>query len=84
MCKTKIQIYLYYDEIRKHKHENSITRLWCKIITQIGVEQIENIKVFYFYLYPFGDLTQRSFHGGFHVCIDYGSFLKGFLTINEL
>jgi hypothetical protein len=41
--------------------------------------------LFYFYLYPFGDLTQRSFHENFHMFINKGqSFLRGFLTTNEL
>ncbi len=38
MCKTKIQINFYCNEVRKHKHENNITKLWCEIISQIGVE----------------------------------------------
>jgi hypothetical protein len=35
----------------------------------------------YFYLYTFGDLVQGSFHGSFHVPIDKGNFLKGFLEL---
>jgi hypothetical protein len=38
MCKTKIQINIYCNEIKKCKHENNMTRLWCKIVFQIGVE----------------------------------------------
>jgi hypothetical protein len=34
-----------------------------------SVEQIEGNEGFYFYLYPFGDLAQGSFQGGFYVCI---------------
>lgn len=30
MCKTKVQIYLYCDEIQKHKHKK--TKIWCKIV----------------------------------------------------
>jgi hypothetical protein len=37
-----------------------------------------------FYLFLFGDLTQRSFYGGFHMFIDYKNFLKFFLAIGEL
>jgi hypothetical protein len=39
MCKTQIQINIYCNEIRKHKHENNITKVWCEIVFQIGVEQ---------------------------------------------
>ncbi len=52
---------IYYTNICKHKHENNMTRLWCKIVPKIGVEYIEENEGSYFYLYPFGDLAQRSF-----------------------
>ncbi len=41
MCKIKIQKYIYYDKVKKHKHEKNITKLWCKIVLQINVEQIK-------------------------------------------
>jgi hypothetical protein len=34
-----------------------------------SVEQIEGNEGSYFYLYPFGDLTKRSFQRGFYMCI---------------
>jgi len=37
----------------------------------------------YFYLYPFKNLVQKSFHRGLHVPTNQGSFLKGFLIISE-
>jgi hypothetical protein len=33
----------------------------------------------YLYLYPFGDLFQRSFYGNFHMFIIQGAFLRSFL-----
>ncbi len=30
MCKTKVQIDVYCDKIRKHKHKKR--RIWCKIV----------------------------------------------------
>ncbi len=45
-------------------------RLWCKIVPKIGVEQIKGNDGFYFYLYPFKDLVQGSFQGGFYVCLE--------------
>jgi hypothetical protein len=39
-----------------------------KIVPKIGVEHIENNGRSYPYLCPIGDLVQRSFHKGFHVC----------------
>jgi hypothetical protein len=36
-------------------------KLWCKIVPKINVEQIKRNEGSYFYLYPFGDLVQRSF-----------------------
>jgi hypothetical protein len=65
MCKTNMETNLYYVNICKHEHEKNMTRLWCKIMLKIGVEQIEANEGFYSYLYPFGDLAQRSFY----VCI---------------
>jgi hypothetical protein len=53
---------IYYVNICKH--ENNMTRLWCKIVPNIGVEQIEGNEGTYFYLYPFG------VQGSFYVCIE--------------
>jgi len=60
---------LYYINICKHEHEKNMTRLWCKIMFKISVEQIEGNEGSYFHLYPFGDLAQESFQRGFYVCI---------------
>jgi hypothetical protein len=49
----------------KHEHEKNMTRLWCKIVPKISVEQTGGNEGSYFYLYPFRDLTQ----GSFYVCI---------------
>jgi hypothetical protein len=48
------------------------------MVPQISVGQTKDNEKFYSYLYPFGDLAQQSFHGGFHEFIDHESFLKGF------
>ncbi len=50
---------IYYANICKHK--NNMTTLWCKIMPNIGVEQIKGNERSYFCLYPFGDLVQGSF-----------------------
>jgi hypothetical protein len=47
-----------------------MTRLWCKIVLNTNVEQIEGNERSYFYLCPFGDLAQKSFQGDFYVCIE--------------
>jgi len=54
----------------KHEHEKNMTRLWCKIMLKINVEHTKENEGSYLYLYPFGDLAQGSFQGGFYVCID--------------
>ncbi len=41
MCKTKVQINLYCDEIKKCKHEKNKTKQWNYIIFQIGIEHIK-------------------------------------------
>jgi len=69
MCKINVKKKLYYANICKHEHEKNITRLWCKIVLNTNVEQTKRNERFYFYLYPFGDLFQGSFQGGFYVCI---------------
>jgi hypothetical protein len=38
------------------KHEENMTRLWCKIMFKTGVKQIEGNEGSYSYLYPFGNL----------------------------
>jgi len=60
---------IYDVNICKHDYENNMIRLWCKIVLKIGVEQTKGNEGFYFYLYPCGDVAQRSFRKGFHVCI---------------
>jgi hypothetical protein len=65
MCKINVKKILYYANISKHEHEKNITRLWCKIVPKISVEQTEGNKGSCFYLYPFVDLAQRNFQGGF-------------------
>jgi hypothetical protein len=63
MWKKNMETDLYYANI--WKHEKNMTRLWCKIMLKTNVEQSEGNEGSYSYLYPFGDLTQRSFQGGF-------------------
>ncbi len=59
----------FYANICKHKHEKNMTRLWCKIVLKTSVEHTKRNEGSYSNLYPFGDLTQGSFQGGFYVCI---------------
>jgi hypothetical protein len=61
--------FYYYANICKHEHEKNMTKLWCKIVLKINVEQIEGNEGLYSYLDPFVYLTQQSFQGGFYVCI---------------
>jgi hypothetical protein len=67
----------------KHEHEMKQTNLWCKIMLQTTIEQIEGNWVFI--LSIFGDLSQGGFHGGFHESfhmpnIFQKAFLKTFLN----
>jgi len=50
---NKCENWSLYANICKHEHENNMTRLWCKIVLKIGVEQIEKNERFFSYLYPF-------------------------------
>jgi hypothetical protein len=38
-------------------------------VLKTGVEHIEGNEGSYSYLYPFGDIVQKKFQGGFYVCI---------------
>ncbi len=69
MCKTNMKTYLYYVNICKHEHERNITRLWCKIVLKINVEQTKGNEGSYFYFYPFRDLVQGKIQESFYVCI---------------
>jgi hypothetical protein len=53
-CGDRFFIMLPYANI---EHGKNLTRLWCKIVPKIGVEQTEGNERSYFYLYPFGDLV---------------------------
>jgi hypothetical protein len=57
-CKTNVKT--NYVNICKDEHEKNMTRLWCKIVLKIDVEQIQRNERSYFYLYPFGDLVEES------------------------
>jgi hypothetical protein len=69
MCKTNKKKDLYHANICKHEHEKNMKKLWCKIVSKIGVEQNDKNERCYSYLYPFGDLVQKKFQGCFYVCI---------------
>jgi len=69
MCKTNMKTNLYYVNICKHDYEKNMTRLWCNIVPKTCVEQTKGNEGSYSYLYPFGDLAQGNFQGGFYVCI---------------
>jgi hypothetical protein len=38
----------------------NMTRLWCKIVLKISLEQIEGNEGSYFYLYSFEDLLKEA------------------------
>jgi len=61
---------LSYANTHKHENEKNTTRLWCKIMPKIDIEKIQRNEGTYFYLYPYEDLAQGSFQGGFCVCIE--------------
>jgi hypothetical protein len=65
MCKTNMEMNLYYANICKHEHKKNMTKLWSKILFKTCVEYIERNEGSYSYLHPSGDLTQ----GSFYVCI---------------
>jgi len=69
MCKTNVKMNIYYANICKHENEKNMMRLWCKIVPKTNVEHIKENERSYFYLYPFGDLIQKSIQGGFYMCI---------------
>jgi len=54
---------LCYANVCKHEHEKNTRRRGCKIMRKTNVKQTKRNEGSHFYLYPFGDLTQRSFEG---------------------
>jgi hypothetical protein len=70
MCKTNVEMDILNVNICKHEHEKNMTKLWCKTVPKINVEQIEGNEGSYLYLYPFKDLAQSNFQRGFYVCIE--------------
>jgi len=51
----------------------NMKRTWqgygAKFVFKVNVEQTVGNEGSYFYLYPFGDLVQKSFQGSLYVCI---------------
>ncbi len=43
---------IYYASICKHEHEKNMTRLWCKIVPEIDVEQTKGNGELYFNFIP--------------------------------
>jgi hypothetical protein len=76
MCKTNMKMDIYYVNICKHEHKKIITRLWCKIVSKTNVEKSKGNEGSYFYLYPFGDLTEGHFQGGFLCLHQVKKFFK--------
>ncbi len=56
---TKIETYLYCNEIRKCKHEKNKIRLWCKIILQIGVEQTKDNEILHLFTFLWGPSSKK-------------------------
>ncbi len=38
MCKTNVEIDIYYANICKHEHEKNMTKLWCKIVRKTTIK----------------------------------------------
>jgi hypothetical protein len=66
MCKTNVEIDLYYINIRKHEHEKNMTRLWCKIVPKTSVEQMKGPTSIYT---PLGTQLKEASKEVFYVCI---------------
>jgi hypothetical protein len=54
ICKKNMKMNIYYANICKHEHEKNMTRLWCKIVLKINVEQIKGNERSYFIYTPLG------------------------------
>jgi hypothetical protein len=57
---AKVQTNLYYDKTWKCKHKRNKTRLWNKIIPQIGVKKIKVMTVLPLYI-PLWGLNSKKF-----------------------
>jgi hypothetical protein len=54
MCKTNMKMNIYFVNICKHEQGKNMTRLWCKIVLKIHVEQTKGNERSYFYYTPLG------------------------------
>ncbi len=70
MCNTNVETNIYYVNKCKHEHKKNMTRLWCKIVFKISVEQTKENEESYFYLYPSKVLVLKNFQRGFYVYIE--------------
>jgi hypothetical protein len=61
MCTTNVKANFCYANICKCEHEKNMSRLWCKIVPKINIEQTKGNEGSHFYLYPFGYLDQGNF-----------------------
>jgi len=73
----KIFIVIKYENVNTRRIEQGYgTKLYFKLV----LNKLKIMKVFTFYLYPFGDLVQKNFDESFHVPTNQ----RGFLITNEL
>jgi hypothetical protein len=68
MCKTNLEMNIYYANICKHEHENNMTRLWCKIVPKINVEQNERNEGSYSLFLPLWEHNSKKFSRRF-LCV---------------
>jgi hypothetical protein len=54
MCKTNVEINIYYVNIYKYEHEKNMTRLWCEVVPKTNVKYIKGIKGPTFIYIPLG------------------------------
>jgi len=66
MWKTNVKMNLYYANTCKHEHEQGYGATSCLRLMLNKLKEMKSPTS----IFPFKDLIQRSFPGGFYVCIE--------------
>jgi hypothetical protein len=68
MCKTTVNMKIYFNNIRKHEHQWNEQGHGAKLYLKLMLNRLKVIGS-YLYIYLFVNLVQGNFHKSFHMPI---------------
>jgi hypothetical protein len=79
MSMTNVKTNFYYVNVCKGEYEKKMSRLWCKIVLKIGVEQTQENERSYFYLQHLWGPSSKKLAKK-NLCVHQNVFFNTFLN----